>query len=221
MRYATQRVAFFDGIDYSILSTMWRELISRCIINKIIVLLNKMKDISMDFWVYIVKCADNSYYTGHTDNLEQRIAQHQQKYFPGCYTATRLPITLVFSQPFPTRAEALAAEQQIKGWSRKKKEAMMRGDWQEVSRLAKAHMPISPVHAEPVDFVRGEPADFVRGEPVEFVHGEPVEPHPSSSSGRTELGDPSILPLALSEVEGTARTETETETGTSFSKGAT
>ena len=105
----------------------------------------------MDFWVYIVKCADNSYYTGHTDNLEQRIAQHQQKYFPNCYTATRLPITLAFSQPFPTRVEALAAEQQIKGWSRKKKEAMMRGDWQEVSRLAKAHTSISPVRAEPVE----------------------------------------------------------------------
>lgn len=92
----------------------------------------------MDFWVYIVKCADDSYYTGHTDNLEQRIAQHQQRYFPSCYTATRLPVSLVYRQPCPTRIEALSAEQQIKGWSRKKKEAMMRGDWLEVSRLAKS-----------------------------------------------------------------------------------
>jgi predicted GIY-YIG superfamily endonuclease len=91
---------------------------------------------NMSFHVYILKCSDNSYYTGHTDNLEQRLAQHQQRYFKSCYTATRLPVTLVYSQSFPTREEALASERQIKGWSRKKKEAMMQGDWNEVSRLA-------------------------------------------------------------------------------------
>ena len=90
----------------------------------------------MSFYVYILKCRDGSYYTGHTDNLEQRLAQHRNRFFPNCYTATRLPVELVFSQTFPTREEALAAERQIKGWSRKKKEAMMRGDWNEVSSLA-------------------------------------------------------------------------------------
>jgi len=90
----------------------------------------------MSFWVYILKCHDGSYYTGHTDNLEMRVAQHKNRTFPTCYTATRLPVELVFSQELPTREEALAAEQQIKGWSRKKKEAMMRGDWDEVSRLS-------------------------------------------------------------------------------------
>ncbi len=90
----------------------------------------------MSFWVYILRCADNYYYTGHTDNLEQRIVEHQNGLCGG-YTAGRLPIELVFSQECSTRDEALAAEQQIKGWSRKKKEAMMRGDWAEVSRLAK------------------------------------------------------------------------------------
>ena len=88
------------------------------------------------FWVYILKCSDSSYYTGHTDNLEQRFSQHQQRYFPACYTAARLPVELVFSHSFSTREEALASERQIKGWSRKKKEAMMAGDWSEVSRLA-------------------------------------------------------------------------------------
>lgn len=90
------------------------------------------------FWVYIVRCADNSYYTGHTDDLERRIAQHQAGYFPGCYTYKRRPLTLVFSQPCVTREEALSAERQIKGWSRKKKEAMMCGDWMEASRLARS-----------------------------------------------------------------------------------
>ncbi len=88
------------------------------------------------FWVYILRCADNSYYTGHTDNLEKRIGEHQTGACAG-YTSTRLPVELAWSQECPTREEALAAELQLKGWGRKKKEAMMRGDWMEVSRLAK------------------------------------------------------------------------------------
>ena len=94
----------------------------------------------MPFWVYILKCNDGSYYTGHTDNLEYRIAMHQEGQLDG-YTATRLPVVLVFSEQFGTRLEALEMEQRIKGWSRKKKEAMMCGDWEEVSRLAKSKSP--------------------------------------------------------------------------------
>ncbi|MBI4987539.1 MAG: GIY-YIG nuclease family protein [Rhodocyclales bacterium] len=90
----------------------------------------------MSFWCYLLRCADGSYYAGHTDNLEHRIGQHRQGTCEG-YTAKRLPVELVWSQEFVTREEALAAEQQIKGWSRRKKEAMMRGDWKEVSRLGK------------------------------------------------------------------------------------
>jgi putative endonuclease len=89
------------------------------------------------FWVYILRCADNSYYTGHTDNLELRIGQHQTGACDS-YTAKRLPVQFIWSQECATREEALSAELQIKGWSRKKKEAMMRGDWNEVSRLAKS-----------------------------------------------------------------------------------
>jgi predicted GIY-YIG superfamily endonuclease len=90
----------------------------------------------MSFWGYILCCADNSYYTGHTDDLEKRIAAHQAGEYEG-YTATRRPVTVIFTQEFATRGEALASERQIKGWSRKKKEALMRGDWAEVSRLAR------------------------------------------------------------------------------------
>ena len=90
----------------------------------------------MSFYVYILRCADGSYYTGHTDNIERRLAEHDSGECK-CYTATRLPIELLFSQEFTTRDEALSAERQIKGWSRKKKEAMMNNDWEEVSRLAK------------------------------------------------------------------------------------
>jgi predicted GIY-YIG superfamily endonuclease len=90
----------------------------------------------MRFWVYIVRCADGSYYTGHSDDLERRIAAHQSGEIKS-YTSTRLPIELVYSQEFVTRIEALEHERQIKGWSRKKKEALMRGDWEEISRLAR------------------------------------------------------------------------------------
>jgi putative endonuclease len=98
----------------------------------------------MSFWVYILICTDGSYYTGHTDNLEKRLAAHESGEFRG-YTSSRLPVKLVFSQEFPTREEALGRELQIKKWSRRKKQAMMRGDWQEVSRLAHAkRLPRSP-----------------------------------------------------------------------------
>jgi putative endonuclease len=88
------------------------------------------------YWVYILRCSDGSYYTGHTDNLEKRINEHQAGTMD-CYTTTRRPVQLIYQQMFSSRDDAFAAERKIKGWSRKKKEAMIRGDWAEVSRLAK------------------------------------------------------------------------------------
>ncbi len=72
------------------------------------------KTSSMNFWVYILRCADESYYTGHTDNLEKRVAEHQVGEVPG-YTFSRRPVTLVYSEVFTTREEALASERRIKG----------------------------------------------------------------------------------------------------------
>lgn len=86
----------------------------------------------MTFWAYMLHCSDRSVYAGHTDNLEARIAGHDSGEVPG-YTATRLPVTLVWCEEFPSRAEALAAERQIKGWSRAKKLALIRGDWPLIS----------------------------------------------------------------------------------------
>lgn len=62
----------------------------------------------MSFWVYILRCADGSYYTGHTDNLEKRVAEHQVGGLPG-YTLSRRPVALVFSEAFTTREEATRA----------------------------------------------------------------------------------------------------------------
>ena len=88
------------------------------------------------FSTYLLRCNDGSYYTGHTDNLEYRLAQHQSGALGG-YTAKRLPVTLVWSESFATRDDAFAAERRIKGWRRAKKEALIAGDWELISRLAK------------------------------------------------------------------------------------
>ena len=88
------------------------------------------------FYVYILKCNDNSYYVGHTDNIESRIAAHQQKTIP-CYTNSRLPISVMFIQDFGSRDEAFSAERQIKKWTRKKKEALIEQNWSKVSLYAK------------------------------------------------------------------------------------
>lgn len=90
----------------------------------------------MNFWVYILQCSDGSYYTGHTDNLEKRIGMHQSGEIPG-FTESRLPIELVYSEAFSSREEALIIEKRIKGWSRGKKAALIRGDWDQISVLAR------------------------------------------------------------------------------------
>jgi putative endonuclease len=86
--------------------------------------------------VYILKCADRSYYVGCADDLERRISEHQQGCYGG-YTSTRRPVELMWSSYFDRVTDAHAAERQIKGWSRSKKEALIRSDWARVSALAK------------------------------------------------------------------------------------
>jgi predicted GIY-YIG superfamily endonuclease len=80
------------------------------------------------FFVYLLRCADGSYYTGHTDDLEVRLASHQQGLVAG-YTKTRRPVLLVWSQDTSSRGEAIEVERQLKGWSRAKKEALATGGW--------------------------------------------------------------------------------------------
>jgi putative endonuclease len=90
----------------------------------------------MGAWLYILRCADGSYYTGTTRaDLEQRVAEHQAGTFPG-YTATRRPVELLYSEFFDGIVDAIAAERQVKGWSRVKKEALMAGDFQRIARLS-------------------------------------------------------------------------------------
>jgi len=94
----------------------------------------------MAFWMYILECADGSYYVGHTDNLEYRLQQHHSGE-ASAYTRCRRPLRLAYSQDFATREQAFAAERQIKGWTRQKKAALIRADWNELRRLARGRHP--------------------------------------------------------------------------------
>ncbi len=87
-------------------------------------------------FVCILKCADGSYYTGSTSDLEMRLAQHQIGYFKR-YTSSRLPVELVWQQDFATEHEAFVCERQIKGWTRAKKEALIRGDFDAIHGIVK------------------------------------------------------------------------------------
>ncbi len=89
----------------------------------------------MAFYTYILRCNEGSYYTGHTDDIDIRLAQHSSGELGG-YTAKRLPVELIWCDSFETRDEAFEAERQIKGWSRAKKEALIEGDWDLLSRLS-------------------------------------------------------------------------------------
>ena len=88
-------------------------------------------------YLYMLRCADGSYYVGTARNgLEKRVAEHNAGALGG-YTAKRRPVSLIFSQHFESIADAIAAERQVKGWSRLKKEALIAGDWTRVSELAR------------------------------------------------------------------------------------
>jgi putative endonuclease len=92
-------------------------------------------------FVYILRCADGSYYVGTArDGLDRRVAEHNAGAFGG-YTGRRRPVTLVYSEPFTRITDAIAAERRLKGWSRAKKEALIRGDFGSVQRLARGHGP--------------------------------------------------------------------------------
>ena len=91
-------------------------------------------------WFYILRCADGSYYVGtsRSQDLETRISQHNQGIFGG-YTAKRRPVVLVCSAHFASIIDAIAYERQVKGWSRAKKEALIRGDLGALPGLSKSY----------------------------------------------------------------------------------
>ena len=92
----------------------------------------------MNAWVYILKCSDGKYYVGSArGDLGRRVAAHNAGVHPG-FTKSRRPVELVYSQPFERITDAIAAERQLKGWSRAQKEALIRGDYDRLRKLAKS-----------------------------------------------------------------------------------
>ena len=90
----------------------------------------------MGLTVYILLCADDTYYTGVTSDLNRRIARHEVGYFEGSYTSTRLPVKLLWGNYFQSNLEAIAWEKKIKKWSKAKKEALIRGDFDSLRNLS-------------------------------------------------------------------------------------
>jgi putative endonuclease len=95
--------------------------------------INKMKT----YWIYILRCADGSYYTGVTNNVEHRLYEHQEELIEGSYTHNKRPVELVHVEEFPDIMEAISREKQIKGWTRRKKEALICGDCDKLLELSK------------------------------------------------------------------------------------
>jgi len=89
-------------------------------------------------YVYVLKCSDGSYYTGVTNDIERRLAEHQSGEIKG-YTSLRLPVELVWCSEDVDIATAIAGEKQIKGWRRAKKEALIRGDYEALVELSKSY----------------------------------------------------------------------------------
>ncbi|MBX9731888.1 MAG: GIY-YIG nuclease family protein [Sphingomonas sp.] len=143
----------------------------------------------MSFYAYMLRCADGSYYTGHTDDLEHRIAQHQHGELEG-YTQGRRPVELVWSEYFQTRLEALEVERQVKGWTRRKKQALIDSDWQ---TLHEASIPPSE-RALRLRSGRTEESSEIPGRDDDGSHlSTPVRAERSRSTGAT----PAPLPVIV------------------------
>jgi len=92
-------------------------------------------------YVYILRCRDESYYVGITRGaLEVRLAQHNEGTFGG-YTVARRPVELAFAEEFECVEDAIVAERRLKKWTRKKKEALIKRDYEELRKLAKRRQP--------------------------------------------------------------------------------
>ncbi len=94
--------------------------------------------VAYNFYVYILECNDGSYYTGVTNDLDRRIQEHIDGINKACYTFLRRPVKLKFYAHYTDIKQAISFEKQIKGWSRKKKEALFLQNWDLIKKLSKS-----------------------------------------------------------------------------------
>src|SRR5690554_339649 len=90
-----------------------------------------------NMYIYILKCNDGSYYTGVTNCLERRLIEHHTGLNLTCYTFYRRPLELVYHPGFLSIVKSIEVEKRIKKWSRKKKKALINGDYDLLIELAK------------------------------------------------------------------------------------
>ena len=90
-----------------------------------------------NYFVYIVKCKDDSFYTGFTNNLERRLVEHNLGVDINGYTYQRRPVELVWFELFTDPSQAIMIEKKIKGWSRRKKQALIDEDWDKLVSYSK------------------------------------------------------------------------------------
>lgn len=88
-----------------------------------------------NYFVYIVECSDKSYYTGVTNSVEGRVYEHNNSLDDSTYIYNKRPVELVFYEAFKDVNQAIAFEKQVKGWTRKKKEALIENNWDKIKRL--------------------------------------------------------------------------------------
>jgi putative endonuclease len=94
---------------------------------------------SHNYFVYILECSDSKYYTGVTNDLDARVVQHNEGHHPTAFTYGRRPVVLRYYQRFSDINYAISWEKQLKGWSRKKKEALFNEDWSKIQELSRNH----------------------------------------------------------------------------------
>ncbi len=90
----------------------------------------------MSLWVYILECSDGLLYTGVTNDIDRRYAEHQQGINPDCFTFIRRPVELKYAEKFSNNLLAIDWEKRIKKWSAKKKRALIEDNWEELQKLA-------------------------------------------------------------------------------------
>ena len=119
----------------------------------------------MPSYMYILECTDGSYYTGSTKNLEKRLWQHQNDEGAN-YTQKRLPVNLVYCEPFDRVEDAFHREKQVQGWSRRKKQALIAGNYDKLIEFSKNHTQYGSPFLKPAEGncdVLGDPATASTG----------------------------------------------------------
>ena len=134
----------------------------------------------MNAWVYMLRCRDDSFYIGTArGSLERRVQEHETGSYRG-YTFRRRPVALVYSESSERIEDAIAAERQMKGWSRAKKQALINGDWERIRTLASRSVRPKPILR---DGAGAPPQD-------EGASRNEQPPHPEERQGRVSKGVP-------------------------------